>query len=111
MEQREDSDDDRALCNLFNARETPRAQAQEFYMALKERKVPVEFVVYPRENHGFTEACHQMDRVQRYVRFFGKNLGMKVVTERSERSGLIVGPWRQAVRTLYLQLVCNAEVA
>jgi dipeptidyl aminopeptidase/acylaminoacyl peptidase len=61
----------------------PIAQAQEFYMALKERKVPVEFVVYPRENHGFTEARHQMDRVQRYVRFFGKYLGVKVVTEPS----------------------------
>ena len=33
----------------------PIAQAQEFYQALKERNVPVEFVVYPRENHGFTE--------------------------------------------------------
>jgi Dipeptidyl aminopeptidases/acylaminoacyl-peptidases len=59
----------------------PIAQAQEFYTALKERKVPVEFVVYPRENHGFTEPRHVMDRVQRYVRFFGKYLGVKVVTE------------------------------
>ena len=47
----------------------PLAQAQEFYMALKEMKVPVEFVVYPRENHGFTEPRHQMDRVRRYVSF------------------------------------------
>jgi dipeptidyl aminopeptidase/acylaminoacyl peptidase len=62
----------------------PIAQAQEFYMALKERNVPVEFVVYPRENHGFTEPRHQMDRVQRYVRFFAKYLGTKVVTETSE---------------------------
>jgi dipeptidyl aminopeptidase/acylaminoacyl peptidase len=62
----------------------PIAQAQEFYMALKERKVPVEFVVYPRENHGFTEPRHQMDRVQRYVRFFAKYLGVKVVTEATE---------------------------
>src|SRR5678816_4203302 len=61
----------------------PLAQAQEFYMALKERKIPVEFVVYPRENHGFTEPRHQMDRVQRYVRFFAKYLGVKVVTEPS----------------------------
>src|SRR4030095_3810558 len=52
----------------------PIAQAQEFYRALKERNVPVEFVVYPRENHGFTEPRHQMDRVQRYVRFFAKYL-------------------------------------
>jgi len=62
----------------------PIAQAQEFYMALKERKVPVEFVVYPRENHGFTEARHQMDRVRRYVRFFARYLGVKVVTEPAE---------------------------
>ena len=62
----------------------PIAQAQEFYMALKERKVPVEFVVYPRENHGFTEPRHQMDRVRRYVQFFAKYLGSPVVTEPTE---------------------------
>ena len=59
----------------------PIAQAQEFYQALKELNVPVEFVVYPRENHGFTEPRHQMDRVRRYVRFFAKYLGTPVVTE------------------------------
>ncbi|MEP6570706.1 MAG: S9 family peptidase [Acidobacteriota bacterium] len=59
----------------------PIAQAQEFYMALKEMKVPVEFVVYPRENHGFTEPRHQMDRVRRYVWFFSKYLSAPAVTE------------------------------
>lgn len=59
----------------------PIAQAQEFYMALKELKVPVEFVVYPRENHGFTEPRHQMDRVRRYVWFFSKYLSAPLVTE------------------------------
>jgi dipeptidyl aminopeptidase/acylaminoacyl peptidase len=59
----------------------PIAQAQEFYRALKERNVPVEFVVYPRENHGFTEPRHQMDRVRRYVQFFAEYLGTPVVTE------------------------------
>lgn len=59
----------------------PIAQAQEFYMALKEMKVPVEFVVYPRENHGFTEPRHQMDRVRRYVWFFSKYLTAPLVTE------------------------------
>jgi len=62
----------------------PIAQAQEFYRALKERDVPVEFVVYPRENPGFTEPRHQMDRVRRYVRFFAKYLGTSVVTEPAE---------------------------
>src|SRR5436190_2420878 len=59
----------------------PIAQAQEFYQALVERKVPVEFVVYPRENHGFTEPRHQMDRVRRYVKFFAKYLNAPVGTE------------------------------
>jgi dipeptidyl aminopeptidase/acylaminoacyl peptidase len=59
----------------------PIAQAQEFYQALVERKVPVEFVVYPRENHGFTEPRHQLDRVRRYVKFFAKYLNAPVVTE------------------------------
>jgi dipeptidyl aminopeptidase/acylaminoacyl peptidase len=59
----------------------PIAQAQEFYMALKEMKVPVEFVIYPRENHGFTEPRHQMDRVRRYVWFFAKYLKAPLVTE------------------------------
>lgn len=59
----------------------PIAQAQEFYMALREMKVPVEFVVYPREGHGFTEPRHQMDRVRRYVWFFSKYLKAPLVTE------------------------------
>jgi dipeptidyl aminopeptidase/acylaminoacyl peptidase len=59
----------------------PIAQAQEFYQALVERKVPVEFVVYPRENHGFTEPRHQLDRVRRYVKFFAKYLSAPLVTE------------------------------
>jgi dipeptidyl aminopeptidase/acylaminoacyl peptidase len=59
----------------------PIAQAQEFYQALVERKVPVEFVVYPRENHGFTEPRHNLDRVRRYVKFFAKYLNAPLVTE------------------------------
>ena len=58
----------------------PIAQAEEFYQALKERQVPVEFVVYPRENHGFT-GRRQMDRVRRYVQFFAK-YGITVVRNR-----------------------------
>jgi dipeptidyl aminopeptidase/acylaminoacyl peptidase len=63
----------------------PIAQAQEFYMALKEMKVPVEFVVYPREGHGIAEPRHQLDRVTRYVKFFAKYLNAPVVTESTEQ--------------------------
>jgi dipeptidyl aminopeptidase/acylaminoacyl peptidase len=63
----------------------PIAQAQEFYMALKEMNVPVEFVVYPREGHGFTEGRHQVDRVRRYVKFFTQYLKGPSVTETTEQ--------------------------
>jgi len=59
----------------------PLAQAQEFYRALVERNVPVEFVVYPRENHGFTEPRHNLDRIRRYVTFFAKYLSNPAQTE------------------------------
>jgi dipeptidyl aminopeptidase/acylaminoacyl peptidase len=59
----------------------PIAQAQEFYRALLERNVPVEFVVFPREGHGITEPRHQLDRMRRYVRFFAKHLNVAQSTE------------------------------
>ena len=59
----------------------PIPQAQEFYRALVERHVPVEFVTYPRENHGFVEPRHIQDRYRRYLVFFGKYLNNPPVTE------------------------------
>ena len=59
----------------------PIPQSEEFYRALYERHVPVEYVVYPRENHGFVEPRHLEDRLQRYLVFFGKYLGNPPVTE------------------------------
>ena len=59
----------------------PYPQAEEFYRALVERHVPVEFVAYPRENHGFTEGRHIQDRLRRYLVFFGKYLNEPPVTE------------------------------
>ena len=59
----------------------PIAQAQEFYRALVERGVPVEFVVFPREGHGIGEPRHRLDRLRRYLTFFGKYLSNPAVTE------------------------------
>src|SRR5258708_17812622 len=59
----------------------PIAQAEEFYRALYERHIPVEYVVYPRENHGFVEPRHIQDRWQRYLVFFGKYLNNPPKTE------------------------------
>lgn len=62
----------------------PIPQAEEFYRALVERRVPVEFVTYPRENHGFVEPRHIQDRWQRYLVFFGKYLNNPPITEPKE---------------------------
>ena len=59
----------------------PIPQSEEFYRALYERHVPVEFVTYPRENHGFDEPRHIQDRWQRYLVFFGHYLNNPPVTE------------------------------
>jgi dipeptidyl aminopeptidase/acylaminoacyl peptidase len=45
----------------------PVAQAYAFYRALRERNVPVEFVVYPREGHGVGEPKHVIDSEERLL--------------------------------------------
>ncbi len=59
----------------------PIPQSEEFYRALYEKHVAVEFVTYPRENHGFVEPRHIQDRWQRYLVFFGKYLNNPPATE------------------------------
>ena len=62
----------------------PIPQSEEFYRALYQRHVPVEYVTYPRENHGFVEPRHIQDRWQRYLVFFGKYLNNPPKTEPKE---------------------------
>jgi dipeptidyl aminopeptidase/acylaminoacyl peptidase len=48
-----------------NDERVPIGQAYELYRGLKDRGVPTELVLYPREGHGITEYYHQRDRLQR----------------------------------------------
>lgn len=48
----------------------PVAQAYAFYRALRERNVPTECVVYPREGHGVRERDHTRDSTERQLRWF-----------------------------------------
>ncbi|MDH4064060.1 MAG: S9 family peptidase, partial [Acidobacteriota bacterium] len=43
----------------------PVGQGQELYRGLKDRGIPTELVLYPREGHGFSEYYHQKDRLTR----------------------------------------------
>lgn len=65
----------------LNDNRVPIAQQQEFYRALSDRHVPVEFITYPREHHGFVEPHHLQDRWDRYLVFFGHYLDNEPVTE------------------------------
>jgi dipeptidyl aminopeptidase/acylaminoacyl peptidase len=47
----------------------------EIYQALTDHKIPVEYVVYPREGHGITEPAHQRDLMERNLRWFTRWLG------------------------------------
>ncbi len=50
----------------------PVAQAYAFYRALRERNVPVEMVIYPREGHGLGEWEHIIDADRRLFRWLEK---------------------------------------
>ncbi|MDQ2905860.1 MAG: S9 family peptidase [Chloroflexota bacterium] len=52
----------------------PVNQAYAFYRALRERAVPVEMVVYPREGHGPRERDHLRDMDERVLRWLEQYL-------------------------------------
>ncbi|MDP6779364.1 MAG: S9 family peptidase [Candidatus Latescibacteria bacterium] len=50
----------------------PFAQAQEFYRSLKDRRIPVEFVAYPRQGHGIGEPRLILDCLKRNLAWFDR---------------------------------------
>lgn len=52
----------------------PVGQGYEWFRALKDRGVPVEMAVYPREGHGIRERAHQLDRFWRYIAWLRRYL-------------------------------------
>lgn len=48
----------------------PLPQAQEFFRALKKNKVPVEFIIYPRQGHSSKEPKLQIDMMRRNLDWF-----------------------------------------
>jgi dipeptidyl aminopeptidase/acylaminoacyl peptidase len=52
----------------------PKPQSDQLYAALRYRNVPVEYVVYPREEHGFKEREHRLDALTRTLDWFERHL-------------------------------------
>jgi dipeptidyl aminopeptidase/acylaminoacyl peptidase len=54
--------------------ECPAPQSYEFWHALRDRKVPAQLVVYPNEGHGFVDAAHRLDVMERAAEWFARYL-------------------------------------
>lgn len=54
--------------------DVPAEQSYLFYRALKDKKVPAELIVYPREEHAVRERAHLLDMSKRVLAWFEKHL-------------------------------------
>jgi dipeptidyl aminopeptidase/acylaminoacyl peptidase len=63
---------------LFMASEkdfnVPTAGAEQMYQALRSLDIPTQLVIYPGQFHGITKPSYQVDRFERYLKWFGKYL-------------------------------------
>jgi dipeptidyl aminopeptidase/acylaminoacyl peptidase len=56
-----------------NDNDVPIAEAEQFYIALRDAGVPAIFVRYPREGHGLREPKHNVDLMDRSAKWYEKN--------------------------------------
>ena len=66
-----------------NDNDVPIAEAEQFFVALKDLGVETVFVRYPREGHGLSEVKHQIDGMDRSIAWYEKhfpNAGEERVT-------------------------------
>jgi dipeptidyl aminopeptidase/acylaminoacyl peptidase len=56
-----------------NDNDVPIAEAEQFYIGLKDAGVETIMVRYPREGHGLREAKHIVDNIERSIRWYEKH--------------------------------------
>jgi dipeptidyl aminopeptidase/acylaminoacyl peptidase len=56
-----------------NDPDVPVAEAEQYYVALKDVGVETVFVRYPREGHGLSETQHQVDSTDRCIAWYEKH--------------------------------------
>jgi dipeptidyl aminopeptidase/acylaminoacyl peptidase len=56
-----------------NDNDVPIAEAEQFYIALKDVGVETVMVRYPREGHGLRETKHVVDRIDRSIRWYRRH--------------------------------------
>jgi len=52
----------------------PTAGSEQMYMALKSQNIAAELILYPNQFHGISVPSYQVDRLQRYIEWYGKYL-------------------------------------
>ena len=57
--------------NDFNV---PLAGSEQMYQALRSLGVDTQLVIYPNQNHGITIPSYKVDRLERYLAWYGKYL-------------------------------------
>ncbi|HKW98105.1 MAG TPA: S9 family peptidase [Bryobacteraceae bacterium] len=56
-----------------NDADVPIAEAEQYYIGLKDVGVETVFVRYPREGHGLAEPKHQVDSIDRSIKWYEKH--------------------------------------
>jgi dipeptidyl aminopeptidase/acylaminoacyl peptidase len=58
----------------------PIAEAEQFFIAIKDVGVDTVMVRYPREGHGLREVKHIEDSITRSIAWYQKHFGEKITT-------------------------------
>jgi dipeptidyl aminopeptidase/acylaminoacyl peptidase len=56
-----------------NDNDVPIAEAEQFFIALKDVGTEAVFVRYPREGHGLAEVAHNIDSINRSIAWYEKH--------------------------------------
>ena len=52
----------------------PTAGSEQMYQALRSLGVPTQLIIYPGQFHGISKPSYQVDRFERYLKWFDKYL-------------------------------------
>lgn len=61
------------MCGQFDYR-CPLPQSEQMYLSLKRLGLETELIIYPGESHGVRRLDHQLDRINRVLKWFEKYL-------------------------------------
>jgi dipeptidyl aminopeptidase/acylaminoacyl peptidase len=67
-----------------NDNDVPIAEAEQFYVALKDVGTEAVMVRYPREGHGVREPKHVVDWTERSIRWYEKHFNVELATKKSQ---------------------------